>query len=105
MNLYKITAITFSDEHLKKLEDELNQIWTELNEWSDKLHKLRKSKVSFIEVMPDKLLLFHMDDGSATEYKWTQTSRKDVWTPEIKEKARIKMIISINHVFLFIFYR
>jgi DNA repair protein RecN (Recombination protein N) len=45
----KITAITFSDEHLKKLETELKQVWEELYQLANKLHNARSSKGSFIE--------------------------------------------------------
>jgi DNA invertase Pin-like site-specific DNA recombinase len=57
-----------------------------------------KSKVTWIEVMPDKLLVFHMKDASTKEYQWTQPSRKDVWTPEMKEKARIKTLNRLKGV-------
>lgn len=57
-----------------------------------------RTKVEYIEVMPDKLLLFYMKDGLTKEYKWTQTSRKDVWTPEMKEKARMKTLNRLKGV-------
>ena len=57
-----------------------------------------KSKVNWIEVMPDKLLVFHMKEESTKDYKWTQPSRKDVWTHEMKEKARIKTLNRLKGV-------
>jgi DNA repair protein RecN (Recombination protein N) len=45
----KITAITFSDEHLKKLEDELEEIRSSLQERAEKLHAMRVKAGSFIE--------------------------------------------------------
>jgi len=45
----KITAITFSDEHLKKLEAELGEIRGALQEHAEKLHAVRVKTGSFIE--------------------------------------------------------
>jgi hypothetical protein len=53
--------------------------------------KLFKSKVKQIQVMPDNELIFIMFDGKEISYKW-QTSRRDAWTDEMKEKARIKQL-------------
>jgi hypothetical protein len=33
-----------------------------------------------------------MKDGTSKEYQWTEASRRDIWTPEMKEKARIKAL-------------
>ena len=48
------------------------------------------SKVESIVVMPEKRLIFHMKDGTSIEYNWTESSRMESWTPEMKEQARIK---------------
>lgn len=45
----KITAITFSDEHLKKLQEEADQLKERLVELAGKLHTGRKKTGSFIE--------------------------------------------------------
>jgi DNA repair protein RecN (Recombination protein N) len=45
----KITAITFSDEHLTKLEDELHTIREELQQRAGKLHEVREKSGRFIE--------------------------------------------------------
>lgn len=47
------------------------------------------SQVESIVVMPDKTLLFHMKDGSKKQIQWN-SSRKESWTPEMREQARIK---------------
>lgn len=49
-----------------------------------------KSKVKSIEVMPERKLVFHMKDGTSREYIWIESSRRECWTPEMKERARIK---------------
>ena len=45
------------------------------------------SKVKGIIVMPNRVLQFHMKDGTKREYQWTST-RSESWTPEMKELAR-----------------
>jgi len=50
-----------------------------------------KSKVKWIEVMPDKLLLFKMRDEKILEYTWQQ-SRSDSWTKEMRAQARINRL-------------
>lgn len=41
--------------------------------------------------MPNDELIFHMFDGKETSYTW-QTSRRDAWTDEMREKARTKAL-------------
>ena len=48
--------------------------------------KLFKSKVKQIQVMHSNVLFFTMFDGKETSYTW-QTSRRDAWTDEMREKA------------------
>ena len=50
-----------------------------------------KSKVKWIEAMPDKLLLFKMRDEKILEYTWQQ-SRSDSWTKEMRAQARINRL-------------
>lgn len=50
-----------------------------------------KLKVESIEVMPNKKLIFHMKEGSSKEYVWSD-SRKNSWTPEMREQARIRTL-------------
>ena len=60
-----------------------------------------KSKVKWIEVMPDKLLKFHMSDEKILEYAWQQF-RSESWTKEMRVQARINRLNylkgSTNHV-------
>lgn len=51
-----------------------------------------KSKVESIVVMSEKRLIFHMKDGTSQEYHWTECSRRESWTPEMKEQARIRAL-------------
>jgi hypothetical protein len=53
--------------------------------------KLFKSKVKQIQVLPSNELIFIMFDGKELSYTW-QTSRRDAWTDEMREKARIKAL-------------
>ena len=57
-------------------------------EFDEKIFKL---KVESVEAMPEQRLIFHMKDGTSKEYQW-KTSRRDSWTQEMKEKARIKAL-------------
>lgn len=47
-----------------------------------------KSKVDHIDVLKGNRLVFHLKSGSIIEETWKSLSRKDNWTPEMKEKAR-----------------
>jgi len=49
------------------------------------------SKVEFIEVMPERRLIFHLKDGTSKDYKWN-TSRSESWTEDMREQARIRRI-------------
>ena len=57
--------------------------------------KVFKLKVESVEAMPEQRLIFHMKDGTSEEYQW-ETSRKDSWTQEMKEKARIKALYQLK---------
>ena len=54
--------------------------------------QLMKDKVSKIIVMPNKKLVFHMKDQTTKEYIWKERSKRDSWTLEKREQARIKEI-------------
>jgi len=56
------------------------------------------SKIESIIVMPRKRLIFDLKDGSTKEYIWKAKSRKDSWTPEMKEQARIKELSRLKGV-------
>jgi DNA invertase Pin-like site-specific DNA recombinase len=48
-----------------------------------------KSKVESIEVMPERILIFHLKDGTSKDYRWN-TSRSESWTETMREQARIR---------------
>jgi DNA invertase Pin-like site-specific DNA recombinase len=49
------------------------------------------TKVQSIEVMPERRLIFHLKDGTSKDYRWN-TSRRESWTEDMREKARIRRI-------------
>jgi hypothetical protein len=51
------------------------------------------SKINQIIVMPNRLLEFHMKDGSILKHHWEHRSRSKSWTPEMKEQARERSIL------------
>lgn len=53
--------------------------------------KYFKSLVESIEVLPEQKLVFNMKNKSQFEFTW-KSSRSDSWTPEMREKARIKAL-------------
>lgn len=57
-----------------------------------------KSKVDFILVMPNRKLVFQMNDGTSEEYFWVEKSRSESWTPEMREQARIKELNRLKGV-------
>lgn len=52
-----------------------------------------KSKVKTIIVKPNRLLEFHMKDGTFIKYHWEHSSRSNSWTTDMKEKARQHSIL------------
>jgi site-specific DNA recombinase len=59
------------------------------NEFDERVFK---SKVELIKVMPERKLVFQMKDGTSKEYQWRELSRRESWTPEMKEQARMKAL-------------
>lgn len=53
--------------------------------------KYFQSLVESIEVLPEQKLVFNMKDKSQALFIW-KSSRSDSWTPEMREKARIKAL-------------
>lgn len=56
-----------------------------------------KEKVKEIEAYPGNLLIFHFNDGTSKEATWIMPSRKDSWTPEMKEAMRQLNLGEKNH--------
>jgi len=48
-------------------------------------------KVQFIEVMPERRLVFHLKDGTSKDYKWN-AFRSESWTQDMREQARQRAI-------------
>lgn len=51
---------------------------------------LFNKKIDYIVAKTNNVLEVHLFDGTTDEIKWTDPTRKNSWTPEMKEKARIK---------------
>lgn len=47
-----------------------------------------RSKITAIRAEKSNMVVFCMDDGSEIVKRWTDRSRAESWTPEMKEKAR-----------------
>lgn len=47
-----------------------------------------RSKITAIRAEKNNMVVFCMDDGSEIVKRWTDRSRAESWTPEMKEKAR-----------------
>ncbi len=47
-----------------------------------------RSKITEIRAEKDNMVVFCMGDGSEIVKRWTDRSRAESWTPEMKEKAR-----------------
>jgi len=52
-----------------------------------------KSKVNTIIVKPNRLLEFHMKDGTFINFHWEHPSRSKSWTSDMKEKARQRSLL------------
>lgn len=51
---------------------------------------LFNKKIDYIIANPNNVLEIHLFDGTTDEIKWIDPTRKDSWTPEMKEKARTR---------------
>ena len=51
-----------------------------------------KSKVKQVIVMPNRKLIFQLIDDTRVEQSWNTSSRSESWTPEMREKARIRAL-------------
>ncbi|MDD4069275.1 MAG: recombinase family protein [Candidatus Izemoplasmatales bacterium] len=71
--------IVEASNHVLKLEQYDNAIFN--------------SKVKQIIVMPNRLLEFHMKDGTIIKHHWEHRSKSKSWTPEMKEQARQRSIL------------
>lgn len=47
-----------------------------------------KKKIKFIEAFNDNKLVYHLNNGKVVEMVWQDLSRRNSWTPEMREKAR-----------------
>lgn len=67
-------------------EDTLVAVTEEVVGSLDNLH----SKITAVRVENDNALVFCLADGTETVKRWQDRSRRDSWTPEMKDKARQK---------------
>ena len=51
-----------------------------------------KSKVKQVIVIPENNLIFQFKDETSVEQTWNKSSRSEAWTPEMREKARIRAL-------------
>jgi len=51
-----------------------------------------KSKVKQVIVIPENNLIFQFKDETSVEQTWNKSSRSETWTPEMREKARIRAL-------------
>jgi hypothetical protein len=47
-----------------------------------------KKKVEYMVALKNNKIELHLTNGSVDVVTWEELSRKDSWTPEMKEKAR-----------------
>lgn len=50
------------------------------------------AKVSLVTVPKDHMLVFHLKDGTKVTKTWKTVSKKDVWTDEMRQTARERMM-------------
>ena len=69
-------------------DSELDRITLGIIDSLDDIDKV----VDYIEVQSNNTLIYHLLGGNIMDFKWIDKSRKDSWTPEMKEKARQKTL-------------
>lgn len=74
-------------------EDSIYKAINEILETEEFNEELFKSRIEKIIVKDNNCLLFKLYDGNEVEKTWQLKSRKESWTPEMKEKARIRAMI------------
>lgn len=73
-------------------EETLIEITKKILETEELTNELIKEKVEYIEVLDGNRLVYHLHNGTVEEMVWQDLSRRDCWTPEMKEKARQRTI-------------
>lgn len=59
---------------------------------SEVTRSLAVKKISYIEAFNGNKVVFHLKDGQVIEKVWKDITRRDSWTPEMKEAARKKSL-------------
>lgn len=54
--------------------------------------KIFMKQIKQIDVPEPNLLVFHLNDGSSVKRSWQDRSRRESWTPEMREEARRRAI-------------
>lgn len=54
-------------------------------------HNIIAERIERIVAMPDKMLAFHLSDGTVKEVKWALPSRSESWTTDMRQKAAEQM--------------
>lgn len=73
-------------------EDILQEITTDILGLSAFDESVFEKKISHIQVPAVDRLVFHFRDGSVVERHWQNRSRRESWSPEMREAARQKLL-------------
>lgn len=71
-------------------DEELRRVAMELLEVEELTNEIIENYIEKVIIGEDRHLTFYLTDGSIVERQWVQRSRRESWTPEMRENARIK---------------
>lgn len=57
-----------------------------------------QKKIKYIETFSGNKLVYHLKNGKVVEMIWQDLSRRDSWSPEMKEKARQRALLNQRKV-------
>lgn len=57
-----------------------------------------RNRIQKIIVPEGNVLIFHLIDGTSVKRTWEDRSRRESWTPEMREKARQKALGNVRSV-------
>lgn len=69
-------------------EETLIDITKKVLKTDDLTIELIKQKIEYIDALDGNRLVYHLRNGNIVEMSWQALSRRDCWTPEMKEQAR-----------------
>jgi len=73
-------------------EEILNEVTLQVLGINEVTDELVQNSIDYIETFNGNKLVYHLKDGKTQEVYWKDRSRRESWTPEMREQARMRAI-------------